>query len=128
MIREVEAVFNSYPKKIRNKLLLVRELILDVALDVDEIEETLKWGEPSYLPVAPNTGTTIRIAWKPSLGDHYGMYFNCKTNLISSFKRKYPHNFTYEGKRCILFYVDDNIDTDALKDCIQMALTYHLKP
>ncbi len=57
----VAAKFQSYPDRVRVKLLHLRELIFAVALDTPEIfdvEETLKWGEPSYLS---RSGSTVRV-------------------------------------------------------------------
>ena len=48
----MEQVFNAYPEYVKSKILHLRSLILDVANGIDSIntlEETLKWGEPSYL-------------------------------------------------------------------------------
>jgi hypothetical protein len=126
---EVAAVFLAYPEKIREKLLFLRDLIFDVASAVEsvgELEETLKWGEPSYRTVKPKTGSTIRIHWKKSLGERYGMYFICTTTLVDTFKEMYPTEFTYEGKRAILFDLNDEIPKDKLRHCIELALTYHL--
>lgn len=61
---EVEAKFNSYPKEPREKLIQVRELIFQLALttkSVLSVEETLKWGEPSYVTSKSKSGSTIRI-------------------------------------------------------------------
>ncbi len=61
---EVERVFAAYPEKVRHCLMVLREVILDVAKEdgIECLEETLKWGEPSYL--SPH-GSTIRFDWKP---------------------------------------------------------------
>ena len=59
---EVTAVFNSYPQKVKAKLLFLRQLIFDTAESIEgvgEIEETLKWGEPSYLTPISKSGSTI---------------------------------------------------------------------
>ena len=61
----VENVFNNYPRATRSKMMRLRKLILDVAektKGVEQLEETLKWGEPSYLtkkvwPVSSGNGT-----------------------------------------------------------------------
>lgn len=61
---EVQEVFKTYPARFRKKLLALRALIIESAEElpeVKEIEETLKWGEPSYLV---EKGSTVRIAWK----------------------------------------------------------------
>ena len=125
---EVAAVFKSYPQKIRMKLMYLRQLILDTAASaggVGEIEETLKWGEPSYLTPKTRSGSTIRIDWKESQKDQYAMYFKCTANLVEVFKERYPTEFEYGGNRSIIFNIDDEIPVKELKSCIALALTYH---
>jgi len=125
---EVEAVFKSYPKKIRAKLMLLRQLILETAASfnsVGEIEETLKWGEPSYLTPKTKSGSTIRIDWKKSQEDQYAMYFKCTANLVPAFRERYPKKFKFEGDRSIVFKIDEKIPVKELKNCIALALTYH---
>jgi hypothetical protein len=126
---EVAAVFNSYPKEMRGKLLFLRQLIFETATEtsgVGELEETLKWGEPSYLTPKSKSGSTVRIAWKPSQEDHYAIYFKCTTNLVATFRERYPREFTYGGNRSIIFAKDETIPVNKLKRCIALALTYHL--
>ncbi|OUR89504.1 hypothetical protein A9Q81_21570, partial [Gammaproteobacteria bacterium 42_54_T18] len=53
--QQVRDKFNSYPAPIREKMLALRQLVLEVA-DAP-LEETLKWGEPSYLC---QQGSTVR--------------------------------------------------------------------
>lgn len=53
---EVAAVFASYPGTIKRKLLFLRQLIFNVAsktAGVGVLEETLRWGQPSYLTTNP---------------------------------------------------------------------------
>lgn len=122
---DVKHTFQLYPVAIQKKLLLIRQLILEVAEEndeVDKLEETLKWGEPSYLN---KNGSTIRIAWKKSTPNEFGIYFNCKTRLIETFKEIYRDTFTYEGKRAITFKLDQEIPTEQLKHCILLSLNYH---
>jgi hypothetical protein len=126
---EVLAVFNSYPKKIRAKLMFLRQLILETASVTDgvgELEETLKWGEPSYLTPETKSGSTIRIDWKKAQAEQYAMYFKCTANLVVAFKERYPTEFEYGGTRSIIFKMDDIIPVKELKSCICLALTYHL--
>ena len=50
----VKAKFDSYPAKVRRKMLALRELVFRTASStpsVGEIQETLKWGEPAYVTV-----------------------------------------------------------------------------
>ena len=126
---KVAAVFNSYPKDMREKLLFLRQLIFETAAateGVGELEETLKWGEPSYLTPESKSGSTVRIAWKKSQQEQYAIYFKCTTDLVATFRERYPTEFTYGGNRSIIFEKDDTIPVQELKSCIALALTYHL--
>lgn len=125
---DVAAVFDSYPPKFRRKLLALRKLILETAKateGVGEIEETLKWGEPSYLTSKSKSGSTIRIAWKKSAPAQYAIYFHCQTNLVATFRGMFPNEFRFDGKRSIVFAEKDLVPRDALSVCIASALTYH---
>ncbi|MEM7335572.1 MAG: DUF1801 domain-containing protein [Chloroflexota bacterium] len=127
---QVAEVFNNYPEHMRKKLMFLRRLIIDTAATtegVGELEETLKWGEPSYLTPRTKSGSTIRIDWKEKSKAQYAMYFKCTTNLIETFKEKYPTEFKYGGTRSIIFNKDDEIPVAELSDCIALALTYHLR-
>ncbi len=121
----VAAKFRTYPVPIRNKLMHLRSLIFEVALespDVTELEETLKWGEPSYLAKG---GSTVRVGWQERDPKKYGMYFNCNSKLVSTFKELYSESLRFEGNRAIVFDCDDVVDEAVLKHCIAMALQYH---
>lgn len=126
----VAAVFNSYPTALRSRLLHLREMILDVAAateGVGPVEETLKWGEPSYLTSQSRSGSTIRIAPYRKLADKYAMYLNCKTTLLETFRELYGDELNLQGKRAIVFDIKEDIPTEPLRHCIALALTYHLR-
>ncbi len=119
----------SYPEWVRGKLLFLRDLILETAeltKGVGRIEETLKWGQPSFLTPETKSGTTIRIDQTKADNGQYAIYFHCQTNLVDRFRELYPQEMTYGGNRCIIFNQDDEVPTAALQHCIAMALTYHL--
>ncbi|MFZ1320306.1 MAG: DUF1801 domain-containing protein [Ignavibacteria bacterium] len=121
----VELKFQTYPKKVKSKLNHLRSLIIDTAEEIEsikEIEETLKWGEPSYLV---KNGSTIRIDWKSKTPDQYAMYFKCTSKLIPTFKAIFKDKFLYENNRAIVFKLNGKISESELKQCITMALTYH---
>ncbi|MCA9925034.1 MAG: DUF1801 domain-containing protein [Anaerolineales bacterium] len=125
---EVAAIFNSYPSEIKSKFMLLRQLIFDTAASIEgvgEIEETLKWGEPSYLTPKSKSGSTIRIAWKESQKDQYSIFFKCTANLVPAFRERFPHKFKFGGNRSIDFKLNDDVPTKELKQCIALALTYH---
>lgn len=121
----VQAVFDRYPKEVREKMEVLRQLVLEVAEEVEEItklEETLKWGEPSYLT---KKGSTLRMDWKPKNPNQYALYFKCTSKLAPSFKAVYKDMFNYENNRAILFKLDDPLPKTELKKCIKATLTYH---
>ena len=127
---DVAAIFADYPARLRGKLRQLRKLILDTAdttQGVGRIEETLKWGQPSYLTVAPKSGSTIRIDRLKSSNDQYAIYFNCQTDLVATFRELYPGQFRFEGNRAIIFNVKDELPKAELTHCIALALTYHAR-
>jgi hypothetical protein len=129
MPKNVAATFDAYPAPMQKKLLRLRKLILETAAKtegVGPLEETLKWGEPSYLPSKTKSGSTIRIAWKEKTPAQYAMYFNCQTSLIDQFRDLYPDEFSYGGNRSIIFDVVDRLPEKELRHCIGLTLTYHL--
>ena len=114
----------------RPKLAALRRLILDTAKStegVGAIEETLKWGQPSFVTSETGSGSTIRIDAVKSDPKRYAMYFHCQTNLVASFRQLYPKAFAYEGNRAIVFDVDKSVPEAALRHCIALALTYHAR-
>ncbi|MEM6365454.1 MAG: DUF1801 domain-containing protein [Planctomycetota bacterium] len=125
---EVKKVFDAYPKAYRAGMLALRQLIFNVASSIDdvgEIEETLKWGEWSYLTTVSKSGSTIRIDWKPSNPNVYAVYFRCQTNLVEQFRKDFPDQFHFEGNRALMFAVDAPIPVAPLSKCIATGLTYH---
>jgi len=124
----VEAVFQAYPEPVKTRLLHLRNLILETAAGqqgVGELEEALRWGQPSYLTSQSKSGSTIRIDQVKAEPGRYALYFNCKTDLGVTFRDLYSGALEFGGNRSILFNVDEPADDDALRHCIGLALTYH---
>ena len=124
----VEAIFSGYPKALRTKLLALRRLILETAAATDgvgEIQETLKWGQPSYLTNATKSGSTIRIDRVKADDSRYAMYVHCQTDLVATFRELYPTQLTYGGNRSVIFEADEDIPEPELRHCVALALTYH---
>ena len=122
---KVKDVFNSYPKFVKHKLLHLRGLVLEAASEIDgleKLEETLKWGEPSYLT---KYGSTVRMDWKEKTPEQFAIYFKCTSSLVPTFKSIYKDKFNFEGNRAIVFRLNDKIPDTELKHCLSMALTYH---
>src|SRR5258705_6917489 len=125
----VDAVFNAYPKPVKARLLALRRLIFDTAKTtrgVGALQETLKWGQPSYLTTETKSGSTIRIDQVKSAADQYAVYFHCQTDLVKTFRQLYPTEFSYGGNRSILLSAADDVSEPALRHCVALALTYHL--
>lgn len=124
----VAAVFDAYPEPVRGRLMDLRRLILDTARateGVGAVEETLKWGQPSYLTTESKSGSTIRIDQVKSGPGDYAIYFNCQTDLIETFRAEHGDALTFSGNRAILFRAGKRLPAAILRRCIARALTYH---
>jgi hypothetical protein len=126
----VDSVFSAYPKPIKARLPALRRLIFDTAKvtkGVGALQETLKWGQPSYLTPETKSGSTIRIDRVKSEADGYAVYFHCQTDLVETFRELYPTQMRYGGNRSILLNAGDAVPEAALRHCVALALTYHLR-
>ncbi|MGB0166932.1 MAG: DUF1801 domain-containing protein [Luteibaculum sp.] len=120
---QVKNVFESYPRDIQPKMLALRSIIIATATELKlDLEETLKWGEPSYLC---NQGSTLRIDWKAKNAEFIGLYFKCTSKLVPSFKQVFGDLFTYENNRAILLPLTEPFKVDILKKCVAAAFNYH---
>lgn len=122
---KVAAVFANYPEGVRDKMQCLRELVLETAEEIDgltHLQETLKWGEPSYIT---KNGSTLRMDWKAKTPNQYALYFNCNSRLVDTFRLVFDRTFQYEGKRALVFPMDSKIPESELKACIKATLMYH---
>jgi hypothetical protein len=127
--KKVAAVFKAYPSALRARLMTLRGLVFDVADSnegVGALTETLKWGQPSYLTQETGSGSTVRID-RLKKADGYAIYFHCQSGLVEKFREIYPDAFRYEGNRAILFDRSERVPIRALRHCIGLALTHHLR-
>jgi hypothetical protein len=125
----LDAVFDAYPGPVKSKLLALRKLIFDTAKatpGVGALQETLKWGQPSYLTTESKSGSTIRIDQVKAEAGGFAVYFHCQTDLVETFRELYPE-LRYGGNRCILLDAGDKLPEKALRHCIALALTYHAR-
>ncbi|MEO1223327.1 MAG: DUF1801 domain-containing protein [Pseudomonadota bacterium] len=124
----VAATFAGFAPSVRSRLTDLRALIFDVATKtegVGPLQETLKWGQPSFLTPKTKSGSTIRIDAVPGAPDRYALYFICHTNLVETFREVYPTELTYGGNRSILLDASNPLPEAPLRHCIALALTYH---
>lgn len=126
----VKLTYESYDGEVLAGLLRLRERVFEVAQDtpaVESISEEIKWGQPSFL-TRPRAGSTIRIDATRGLGpERFAMYFICSTNLVDQFREQFGNVFRYEGNRALLFQDAHTLPEAELRECIAMALTYHLR-
>lgn len=124
---DVLALFESFPSDIRDCLLTIRAMIVDTATqrdDIGELEETLKWGQASYVTKRPKTGTTIRIDRDKSGAGDVALFVNCQSSLVSDWRAMFP-NLVFGGDRSVHFSLAKPLPEDMLRQMIAMALTYH---
>ncbi len=122
---KVNTIFKQYPDAVRDKMLFLKNLVIETAEEMEGVEEmelTLKWGEPSFIT---KNGSTLRMDWKEKTPHQYAMYFQCTSRLVDTFKLVFDQTFQYEGKRAIVFTLDQKIPVEALKECIRATLRYH---
>ncbi len=99
------------------------ELIYQAAqdLEISELEESLKWGEPCY---SSKAGSPVRMDWKLKTPDQYFLYFNCQTKLVDTFREVYADILEFQGNRAITLKLAEAPPEDAIKHCIALALNY----
>ena len=125
MNSSVKQIFDSYPAEVKEKMIDLRKLILSVADTLEtnnSLEETLKWGEPSFLIKG---GSTVRIDWKESNPECLGIYFNCQTKLIDTFREIFDEKLRFEGNRAILLDINTPLPEGIISQCVKAAFTYH---
>ncbi len=120
----IQAAFDAFPDDLRRPLLRIRAMIFDLAgPDIGPVCETLKWGQPAYLPKAPRTGTAIRLH-APRTGG-YAVLVHCQTTLIRDLQNVYGGQLAYDGTRAVVFDAQTPPPEAALSMLIRGALTYH---
>ncbi|ANS87766.1 hypothetical protein VSVS12_04066 [Vibrio scophthalmi] len=123
MDKVVKNRFDEYPENARVRLEELRSLILKVSSDLDlgKVEESLKWGEPSYNVAA---GSPVRIDWKLKSPNNYYVFFNCQTKLVDTFRELHGDVLKFQGNRAIVLSLSEPLPASELKHCLELALTY----
>ena len=105
----------------------LRGLILEVAgrlPEVGPLDETLKWGQPAYLPRRPRTGSTLRVGLHK--GAQFALFAHCQTSIISDYAQAFPAWDRLDGNRAVLFDTPGQVEPERLSHLVRHALTYHL--
>ena len=127
MPTDVAAAFERFPEPVRERFLQIRAWIFELAKDegVAALDESLKWGEPSY---GHRGGSPVRFGWKPAQPDICRLLFHCQSRLIPTFRELYGHGpdkLDFEGQRAIAFVHSDPPPDPVIRHCILLALRYH---
>ncbi|WP_120501995.1 DUF1801 domain-containing protein [Roseovarius sp. EL26] len=119
----VAAAFNTAPPAVNTRLMQIRDLIYEAAYSTGTgpLIETLKWGQPAYLP-AKRAGTTLRLGWNDA---NCILYVHCQTDLVARWRALYAEHFQFEGTRAAHIPAATPLPTNALQHMAEMALTYH---
>lgn len=118
---EIQEAFERFEGKDLDGALALRDLILDEArsLGIDDVDECLRWGQPSYIsPI----GTALRIGAPKSGG--FALYAHCQTSVVSEFGAEFGSEFTIEGSRAVHFRSRREIRPTKLRLMIAHALQY----
>ncbi|WP_219703620.1 DUF1801 domain-containing protein [Marinomonas lutimaris] len=124
MNKAVQIRFDEYPENARIRLEELRSLVFRIAaeLELGDVQESLKWGEPSY---SVKVGSPLRMDWKPSSPDHYYLFFHCQTKLVDTFRELYGDVLEFQGNRAIVLSLFSPLPEATIKHCLELALTYH---
>ncbi|MBF4307456.1 DUF1801 domain-containing protein [Vibrio anguillarum] len=123
MDKVVKARFDEYPENVRIRLEELRNLVFQIVseLDLGDVDESLKWGEPSY---SVKTGSPLRMDWKLKSPNNYYLFFNCQTKLVDTFRELYCEELEFQGNRAIVLSLSKPLPETAIKSCLELALTY----
>ncbi|MFK7855360.1 MAG: DUF1801 domain-containing protein [Granulosicoccus sp.] len=123
----VRKAYESLPAPHKRSAYQIRDLIWQTVGEIDlncEVLETLKWGEPAYLPVKPRIGSTVRVGQFDD--QNLALYFNCQTMLVENFRSMFGDDMKYSKNRAVLFNVAETIPEAIVKTCVSSALRYHM--
>jgi hypothetical protein len=125
----VTEILRTYPKLVQEKVLALRALVYKIAEGtegVGPLEESVRWGQASYLTSASKSGSMIRIDRYRKDDTRCALYFLCQTTLVDSFKEMFGNALVYEGNRAVILNVAGKLNVPVISQCIEMALTYNL--
>ncbi len=118
--------FAAFPQPARDTLLALRAMIYDIgaALPVGRIEESTKWGQPSYATPDTKSATPIRLGLSKA-GDP-AIFTHCQSTVMADFRALAPANMHFDGNRAVHIPANQPSALDELAPLIRAALTYRL--
>lgn len=118
----VAAVFDAMPERTRRRAMWLRAIIVNEGLRMGiGLEETLKWGEPAYLP--GRAGTPVRIGWDRGSGA-VKLLVHCGTSLVEGWRARFGDDLRLEGNRAVIVAVEAPPSPAILACCVAEALSY----
>lgn len=122
----LERYSDGLPKDACDALHHLRDIIRAAAeaSDTAPLEESLKWGQPSFAPTT-RKGTPIRLSWSPKAPERVEMLVHCQTSLVDAWRHRFGDLFDYDGTRAVHIPLGRPLPEEALHIMAVMALTYH---
>ncbi len=120
---QIKSIFAGYPQQLRKPMKQLHDWIHEVAAEHDlSVEESIKWGEPSY---RSEHGSPVRLGVRTDNEPLCCVYFNCQTSLVETFQELYSDELIFDGKRALTLKADTEFPADTVKHCLELALKYH---
>lgn len=118
--------FAAFPQPARDTLMTLRTMIYDIGatLPVGRIEESTKWGQPSYATPDTKSATPIRLGLTKA-GDA-AIFTHCQSTVMADFRALEPANMVFDGNRAVHIPADQPALLNELAPLIRAALTYRL--
>ena len=125
--QQVSAFFDLLDPESRRNLLEIRSLIFAEAAnlpDPADVEESLKWGEPSYRLAGRNRGKAVRINRHKSGMGKVAFFFHCRTGLIEQFREQLGDSVVFEGSRAVVLQGGPLLDADIVRHLVHQTFIY----
>ena len=128
MTTPVQQAISAWPEPAQAVAKDLRRLVFEVAEDTGTgpLTETLKWGQPAYLNSARRVGTTIRLGYAAGEEDPLRLLVHCGTTLVDSYRERFGKELSFQGNRAICLSETGDLPEEPLRQCIAMALGYHV--
>ena len=119
----IDEMIGAYPEEAQMFIRTIREMVLQIAenLGVEEVLETKRWGELSFIAKG---GSTIRVNWNPATPAKCYIFFICTTKLVSTFQMIFGEELDVMGNRAIGLDMKSPLPKEILHTCLSMALQY----
>ena len=125
--QQVSTFFDLLDAESRRSLMEIRSLIFAEAAslpDPADVEESLKWGEPSYRLAGRNRGKAVRINRHKSGMGKIALFFHCRTGLVEQFREQLGDSVAFEGNRAVVLQGGPLLDTGIVRHLVHQAFSY----